>query len=67
MDLFARRRQLPYTSNLLNILNKKLIIVSTRNHFDLETGQLNMARTIEDYDSYNVPGLNGIFVLKIMS
>ncbi len=59
MDLFARRHQLPYTSNLLNILNKKLIIVSTRNHFDLETGQLNMSRTIEDYDSYNVPGLNG--------
>ena len=58
MDLFARRRQLPHTSNLLNILNKKLIIVSTRNHFDLETGQLNMSRTIEDYDSYNVPGLN---------
>ena len=59
MNLFTRRRQLPYTSNLLNILNKKLIIVSTRNHFDLETGQLNMSRTIEDYDSYNVPGLNG--------
>ena len=41
-DLLARRRQSPFTSNLLNILNKKLPIVSTRNHFNLETGQLNL-------------------------
>ena len=59
MDLLAKRH-IPYTSNLLNILNKKLIIVSTRNHFDLETRQPEYVPVpIEDYDSYNVPGLNG--------
>ena len=59
--LLARHRNshLPFTSNLLNILNKKLTIVSTRNHFNLETGELNLSHNIEDYDSYNVPGLNG--------
>ena len=45
-DLLARRRHPPFTSNLLNILNKKLPIVSTRNHFNLETGQLNSSRRI---------------------
>ena len=59
-DLLARhRRHPPFTSDLLNILNKKLTIVSTRNHFNLETGQLNLSHDIEDYDSHNVPGLNG--------
>jgi pimeloyl-ACP methyl ester carboxylesterase len=59
-DLLARHhRHPPFTSNLFNILNKKLTIVSTRNHFNLETGQLSLSHNIEDYDSYNVPGLNG--------
>jgi pimeloyl-ACP methyl ester carboxylesterase len=59
-DLLARhRRHPPFTSDLLNILNKKLTIVSTRNHFNLETGQLSLSHNIEDYDSHNVPGLNG--------
>ena len=58
-DLLARRRHPSFTSILLNILNKKLPIVSTRNHFDLETGQLHFSHNIEDYDSYDVPGLNG--------
>jgi Alpha/beta hydrolase of unknown function (DUF900) len=55
----ARRRHSPFTSNLLNILNKKLPLISTRNHFNLETGQLNLSHSIEDYDSYDIPGLNG--------
>jgi esterase/lipase superfamily enzyme len=59
-DLLARHRShSPFTSDLLNILNKKLTIVSTRNHFNLETGQLSLSHNIEDYDSHNVPGLNG--------
>ncbi len=58
-DLLARRRHPPFTSNLSNILKKKLTIVSTRNQFNLETGQLNSLHNIEDYESYNVPGLNG--------
>ena len=58
-DLLARRRHSSFTSNLLNILNKKLPIVSTRNHFNLETGHLSFSHNIEDYDSYDVPGLHG--------
>ena len=58
-DLLARRRHPPFTSNLLSILNKKVPIVSTRTHFNLETGQLSSLKNMEDYDSYNVPGLNG--------
>jgi hypothetical protein len=58
-DLLARRRHSFFTSNLLNILNKKLPIISTRNHFNLETGQLNLSHNIEGYDSNDVPGLNG--------
>ena len=59
-DLLARRRHHPpFTSNLLNILNKKVPIVSTRNHFNLETGQLSSLKNMEDYDSFYVPGLNG--------
>ena len=59
-DLLARhRRHPPFTFDLLNILNKKLTIVSTRNHFNLETGQLSLSHNTEDYDSHNVPGLNG--------
>jgi hypothetical protein len=57
--LLARRRHPPFTSNLLNILNKKVPIVSTRNHFNLETGQLNSLHNMEDYDSFYLPGLNG--------
>ena len=57
--LTARRHHSPFTSNLLNILYKKVPIVSTRNHFNLETGQLSPLKDIEDYDSYDVPGLNG--------
>ncbi len=58
-NLLSRHRHSFFTSNLLNILNKKLPIISTRNHFNLETGQLNLSRNKEDYDSYDVPGLNG--------
>ena len=59
-DLLARRRpHPPFTSNLLNILNKKVSIVSTRNHFNLETGQLSSLKNMEDYDSFYVSGLNG--------
>ena len=54
-----RCRHPSFTSNLWNIWNKKLPIVSTRNHFNLETGQLSLSHNIEDYDSYDVPGLNG--------
>ena len=57
--LLARRRHPSFTSNLLNILNKKVPIVSTRNHFNLETGQLSSLKNMEDYDSFYVPGLNG--------
>jgi pimeloyl-ACP methyl ester carboxylesterase len=57
--LLARRRHPPFTSNLLNILNKKAPIVSTRNHFNLETGQLSSLKNMEDYNSFYVPGLNG--------
>jgi len=57
--LFARRRHLPFSSNLLNILNKKVPIVSTHNHFNLATGQLSSLKNMEDYDSFYVPGLNG--------
>ena len=57
-DLLARRRHPPFTSNLLSILNKKVPIVSTRNHFNLETGQLNSLKNMEDYDPYDIPGLN---------
>jgi Alpha/beta hydrolase of unknown function (DUF900) len=57
--LERHRRYLPFTSNLLSILNKKVPIVSTRNHFNLETSQLSSLKDIEDYDSYDVPGLNG--------
>ena len=59
-DLLAKRHHSTITSNLLNIWNKKLPIVSTRNHFNLETGQLSLSRKIEDYDSFYVPELNGI-------
>jgi hypothetical protein len=38
---------------------KRLQILSTRNHFSLETGQLNSSHNIDDYYSNNVPGLNG--------
>lgn len=59
-DLLGRhRRHPPFTSNLLSILNKKVPIVSTRNHFNLETGQLNSLKNREDYDPYDIPGLNG--------
>jgi esterase/lipase superfamily enzyme len=58
-DLLARHRQSPFKSNLLNILNKKVPIVSTRNHFNLETGQLSSLKNMEDYDPYDIPGLNG--------
>ena len=58
-DLLARRRHTSFTSNLLSILNKKVPIVSTRNHFNVETGQLSSLKNIEDYDSFYVPGLNG--------
>ena len=57
-NLLAKRHS-TFTSNLLNIWNKKLPIVSTRNHFNLETGQLSLSHNIEDYDSHNLPGLNG--------
>jgi hypothetical protein len=57
--LLTRRHHSPFTSNLLNILNKKVSIVSTRNHFNLETGQLSSLKNMEDYDSFYVPGLNG--------
>jgi Alpha/beta hydrolase of unknown function (DUF900) len=57
-NLLARRHDSSFSSNLSNILNKKLIIVSTRNHFNLETGQLILSHNIEDYDSYNIPWLN---------
>ncbi|MGZ5548688.1 MAG: alpha/beta hydrolase, partial [Nitrososphaeraceae archaeon] len=58
-DLLARRRHPPFTSNLLSILNKKVPIVSTRSHFNLETGQLSSLKNMEDYDHYDIPGLNG--------
>ena len=58
-DLLARPRHPPFTSNLLSILNKKVPIVSTRNHFNLETGQLNSLKNMEDYNPYDIPGLNG--------
>ena len=58
-DLLTRRRHAPFTSNLLNVLNKRVPIVSTRNHFNLETGQLSSLKNMEDYDSFYVPGLNG--------
>ena len=57
--LAGHHRHPPFTSNLFNILNKKLTIVSTRNHFNLETGQLSSLKNMEDYDSFYVPGLNG--------
>ncbi len=57
-DLLTRRRHPPFTSNLLSILNKEVPIVSTRNHFNLKTGQVNSLHNMEDYDSYNIPGLN---------
>jgi hypothetical protein len=57
--LTARRHHSPFTSNLLTILNKKVPIVSTPNHFNLDTGQQSSLKYIEDYDSYGVPGLNG--------
>ena len=65
-DLLARRRHPPFTSNLLSILNKKVPIVSTRNHFNLETGQLNSLKNMEDYDPYDIPGLNGNHCSEIM-
>ena len=40
-------------------MNKKLPIISTRNHFNLETDQLNLSHNIEGYDFYDIPGLNG--------
>jgi hypothetical protein len=46
-NLLVRRHNSFFKSNLLNMLNKKLIIVSTRNHFNLETGQLNLSYNIE--------------------
>lgn len=58
-DLLARRHYSHFTSNLLNMLNKRLPILSTRNNFNLETGRLNLSHTIDGYNSYNVPGLNG--------
>jgi hypothetical protein len=55
-NLLVRRRHSFFTSSLLN---KKLPIISTRNHFNLETGQLNLSHNIEGYDFYDIPGLNG--------
>jgi hypothetical protein len=51
-DLIAKRHHSTFTSNLLNIWNKNLPIVSTRNHFNLETDKLSLSREIEDYDSF---------------
>ena len=34
-------------------------MVSTRRHFNLHTGQLSLLHKIEDYDCFNIPGLNG--------
>ena len=58
-SLTRRHGYPPFTSNLLNILTKKVPIVSTRNHFNLETGQPSSLKNIEDYESYDIPGLNG--------
>jgi len=66
-DSLARRRHPPFTSNLLSILNKKVPIVSTRHHFNLETGQLNSLKNMEDYDPYDIPRLNEIFVQTLMN
>ena len=41
------------------MLNKRLPILSTRNQFNLETGQLTLSHNIDGYESYDVPGLNG--------
>ena len=58
-NLLGRGRHSPFLSNVSNILNKELPIISTRNHFNLETGQLNLSHNMKDYDSYDVPGSNG--------
>ena len=53
------RSNIPFASNLLNIWNTKLKIVSTRDHFNLQTGELGSSHNIGDYDYSNVSGLSG--------
>ena len=55
----VRHRNIPFKPNLLNIWNTKLKIVSTRGHFNLQTGELSSLHNIGDYDYSNVPGLDG--------
>ena len=55
----VRHRNIPFRPNLLNIWNTKLKIVSTRGHFNLQTGELSSLHNIGDYDYSNVPGLVG--------
>ena len=50
----------PFTSNISNIRNTKFETVSTRGHFDLQTGGLNTPHSTEDYYCQNVPGFGGI-------
>jgi hypothetical protein len=52
-------RNIPFRSNLLNAWNTKSKIVSTRNHFNRQTGELSSSHNIGDYEYSNVPGFSG--------
>lgn len=59
--LSKTRNRTSSTSNILNTWDTKFEILSTRNHFDLQTGELNNSlHTTEDYYCLNVPGFGGI-------
>ncbi len=55
----VRHRNIPFRSNLLTIWNAKSKIVSTRGHFNLQTGELSSTHNIGDYDYSDVPGFDG--------
>ena len=55
--LTIRRHHLLHLIFLIG--NSKLKMVSTRRHFNLHTAQLSLLHKIEDYDCFNIPGLNG--------
>lgn len=52
-------RNIPLRSNLLNAWNTKSKIVSTRNHFNRQTGELSSSHNIADYEYSNLPGFSG--------
>jgi hypothetical protein len=57
--LLLNSRYTPFTANT-NTWNANFEMVSTRSHFDLQTGELNTPHSTEDYYCLNVPGSGGI-------